>query len=213
MRKSLIFCLLTGFILLMSHKTYSQIEFGLKAGMSSMDLISESIQAGNGMVGYELSFHDASYGHHLGLYSRVSFLGIYLEPAFIFNSNKVDYTLKSYTESGVFRTIVSERYQSLDIPLMLGIKAGIFRMYAGPVAKLDISTQSGLLDFEGFGHAFNGSRLAFQTGFGLDIWRLRLELAYEGSLSRFGDHITIFGQEHSFTSNASRIMATVGYRF
>lgn len=199
--------------LMANYFSFSQIEFGFKVGLSSLDLISDAIKDDNGQIGYELNFYDASYGHHLGLYTRIKLPGIYIEPAVIYNSNKVDYKLKSYTESGLLSVVVYERYHNIDIPLILGVKAGFFRMFAGPVAKLDLSTQSGLLDFEDFAHTYKSSKFAFQAGLGLDIWKLRFEISYEGNLSRFGDHITVFGNEHAFNANASRIVSSVGYRF
>lgn len=213
MRNSLFTGLILINFLMANNFLFSQIEFGFKVGLSSMDLISQAIRDDNGQKRYELNFYDASYGHHLGLYTRIKLSGIYIEPAVIYNSNKADYKLKSYTESGLLSVVVSEQYCNIDIPLILGIKAGFFRIFAGPVAKLDLSTQSSLPDFTDFPHAHKSSKFALQAGFGLDIWKLRFEISYEGNLSRFGGLKSISGNENAFNARASRIVSSVGYRF
>jgi len=125
MRKSLILFALLGFIASAS----AQIEFGLKGGLSSLDLISEGIDVNNGSSKVKIDFRDASYGHHFGLYTRIKFMGMYVEPAALFNSNQVNYSLTDYSEGDVVTKLFSEKYYNLDIPLMAGIKAGIFRLW------------------------------------------------------------------------------------
>ncbi len=192
---------------------FAQIEFGLKGGLSSLDLISQGIDVNNGSNKFKIDFRDAAYGHHFGLYTRIKFLGMYVEPAALFNSNQVNYTLTDYSEGDVITKIFSEKYYNLDIPLMAGIKAGIFRLYGGPVAHIHISSTSDLTNFGSYGQKFRDASYGYQAGFGFDIWKLRLELAYEGNLTAFGDHISIDGQNYSFGQSASRVLGTVGYKF
>jgi len=209
MRKSLILFALLGFIASAS----AQIEFGLKGGLSSLDLISEGIDVNTGSSKVKIDFRDAAYGHHFGLYTRIKFLGMYVEPAALFNSNQVNYSLTDYSEGDVLTKLFSEKYYNLDIPLMAGIKAGIFRLYGGPVAHIHLSSTSDLTRFGSYGQKFKDATYGYQAGFGFDIWKLRLELAYEGNLTAFGDHFTIDGQQYSFGQSASRLLGTVGYKF
>lgn len=209
MRKLIImFCLLC-----MGRVLMAQIEFGLKAGLNSLDLISEGIDVNNGSTKLKINFRDAAYGHHAGLYSRIHFLGIYVEPAAIFNSNTVNYEITDYSEGEVLTLLFNEQYYNLDIPFMVGIKAGILRLYGGPVAHIHLSSTSDLTQFSNYGQKFKDASYGYQAGFGFDIWKLRLDLAYEGNLSHFGDHITIDGQNYSFGQRASRILGSIGYKF
>ncbi len=195
-------------------KINAQIEFGIRAGLSSVDLITNSIEYVKGEQSFKLQFNESEYGHHFGLYSRLSFLGIYIEPNLMFSSNKVSYTLSEFTENGFpISVLKNETYHNLDIPVFVGIKAGIIRVYAGPVAHLHISSSSDLFDINGYSQRFKSATYGYQAGFGLDIWKLRFDVAYEGNLSKFGDHISIDGNDYSFSDSASRLLGTVSYAF
>ncbi len=191
----------------------AQFEFGIKAGLSSIDLITNSISVNDGEKNYDIAYADSQYGHHFGLYTRLKVVGIYLEPAAIFNSNSINYHLSEYTEDGVIKTLKNETYNQLDIPIMLGIKAGIIRIFGGPVAHLHINSSSELVDLKGYSQRFKDATYGFQAGFGLDLWKIRLDISYEGNFSKFGDHINIGGHDYSFDESASRLIGTVGYAF
>jgi hypothetical protein len=193
--------------------TNGQLEFGVKAGVSSVDLISEGIIISNGPDKVKMDFLGSEYGYHVGVYSRLKVLGFYIEPAALLNSNKVNYKLSDYTEGDVLNDLISENYVSLDIPVMAGVKAGIFRLYGGPVGHLHIASTSELTKINGYKQKFKDAKYGFQAGFGLDLWKLRLDVAYEGNLGKFGDHINVGGSSYQFGSSASRVLGTVGIRF
>ncbi|MCB0647043.1 MAG: outer membrane beta-barrel protein [Saprospiraceae bacterium] len=192
---------------------FSQIEFGVKAGLSSMDLVSDGIQFQQGDRLFDLKFNSSNYGHHFGVYSRFRILMVYVEPALMLNSNKVTYALDEYSGTQAISRFVNETYNNLDIPVMLGLKAGIIRLYAGPVAHLHISSKSDLVDIDGYEQKFKSATYGYQAGFGFDIWKLRFDVAYEGNLNKFGDHISIAGQDFAFNDSAARILGTVSYKF
>lgn len=211
MKQSLLF--LTFFLFSIS-QAIGQFEIGLKGGMHSVDLISDGITLPNGDgQGLNLNYKDSKYGFHFGLYTRLTLIGIYVEPSFLLNTTSVDYTLEQLGDDGIFNVIKNETYNSFDIPVMIGIKAGILRMYGGPVAHLNINGSSDLIDFPGYEQRFKDASYGFQAGIGLDLWKIRLNLAYEGNLSKFGDHITIDGQPFAFDSSVSRLLMTAGWKF
>jgi hypothetical protein len=191
----------------------AQIEFGIKAGLNSIDLVTNSIRFEDGGTNFDLKFHESKYGHHFGLYTRIKVLNIYIEPAVIFNSNTVTYSLDEYSEKVVINTLKNETYNGVDVPFLLGIKAGILRIFGGLVGHLHINSSSDLWDINGYGQKFKEANYGYQVGFGLDLWRIRMELSYEGNFNKFGDHITIGGIPYSFGDSASRIIGTVGYAF
>ncbi len=210
MKKIIIFtfcCLNSWFIL------NAQVEYGIKAGINSIDLISDGIKINEGNQLLKIDYLESGYGHQLGMYARVKFLGFYVEPNFMFNSNKVNYRLTNYTEGLPISVIFNERYYNLDMPLNIGIKSGIFRLYGGPVAHVHITSTSDLIDLKSYNQKFNKATYGYQAGFGFDLWKLRLDVAYEGNLSAFGDHINVDGNSYSFGTSASRILGTLGYKF
>lgn len=192
--------------------SHAQFEIGILAGTSSTDLISNSIDVNTGTSNIMIGFEEAAYGFHAGLYTRVSFLGIYVQPAIIFNTSKTNYRITDL-EGIEGDQILSEIYDNIDIPLQIGIKAGILRLYTGPVAHLHIDSRSDLLSLSGYSQNFKEASYGLLGGIGLDILKLRIDLSYETNFSKFGDHITIDGQQFAFDKGASRLIASVGWKF
>lgn len=192
---------------------YSQFEIGVKAGVSSFDLASEGIIFKDDNRDYKLNFANAEYGVHFGIYSRVSFLGLYVEPAVLFNSNTVNFNLEELSEDGPLNTLKSETYRNVDIPLLVGTKLGFVRLQAGPVAHFYLDSTSDLFSISGYKHNFEKATYGGQIGLGLDIWRFRLDALYETNLSNFGEHIEVDGQQFAFDDGADRVVLTLGVRF
>lgn len=199
---------------MMATLSYGQFEMGLKAGVSSTDLSPESILINNGQTTAKISIAEAKYGFHLGLYTRISIANIFIEPAFLFNSNTVDYNLEEQIfDTGIFSSIRSETYNNLDIPLMVGMKIGFLRLQGGPVAHIFIDSASELTDIDGYSQKFQDATYGIQGGIGLDLWKIRLDLNYETNLSNFGGDIDVNGDSYQFDQRPARLIASVGLRF
>lgn len=204
------------FILLMLTSTlsYSQFEIGLKTGISSTELSPESILFNQGDNTTKLSIAEAQYGFHFGLYTRISIANIFIEPSFLFNSSSVDYNLEEQIfDTGIISSIGSETYNNLDIPLMVGMKIGFFRIQGGPVAHIFINSASDLTRISGYSQKFRDATYGIQGGLGLDIWKIRFDVNYETNLSHFGGDIDIDGNPYQFDQRPARLIASIGLRF
>ncbi len=200
--------------MMISTLSFSQFEMGLRAGVSSTDLSPESILIIDGGNSTEISITEAKYGFHLGLYTRISIANIFVEPSFLFNSNRVDYNLEEQIfDTGIISSIGSETYNNLDIPLMIGMKIGFLRIQGGPVAHIFINSTSELTEISGYSQKFQDATYGIQGGLGLDIGKIRLDLNYETNLSKFGGDIDINGNVFQFDQRPTRLIASVGFRF
>lgn len=200
--------------MLISTLSFSQFEIGIKTGLSSTDLSPESILINNGDNTTEISIAQANYGFHFGLYTRVCIANIFIEPSFLFNSNSVDYKLdEQIFDTGIISSIKSETYNNLDIPLMVGMKLGFFRIQAGPVAHIFINSASELTAIDGYSQKFKDATYGLQGGIGLDILKVRVDLNYETNLSRFGGDIDINGNPYHFDQRPARLVASLGIKF
>ncbi|MFT6338124.1 MAG: hypothetical protein ACI86M_001733 [Saprospiraceae bacterium] len=203
-----------GLLMMLSTLSYSQFELGIKTGISSTDLSPKSILINNGGNEITLSIQEANYGFHFGLYTRVTFANIFIEPAFLFNSTSVDYNLsEEIFDTGIISSIRSESYNNLDIPLMVGIKIGPLRIQGGPVAHIFLNSASDLTSISGYSQKFKDASYGLQGGIGLDILKVRLDINYETNLTLFGDHINIDGQPYDFDQRPGRLVASIGVRF
>lgn len=187
----------------------AQFKIGVRAGLSTPNLESETVNA----QGLNLAIKEANYGYHLGLFMRGHLSErLYLQPEFLFNSNSVDFKLEGFT-AGLANRIFTEKYQNLDIPFMAGYKLGPLRLEGGPVGHIHIASNTELDIVDGYEQRFNDFQLGFQTGLGLDIWRILLDVRYEGNFNDFGEHMRILGEEVKFSQNPSRIVMTIGFAF
>lgn len=193
----------------------AQVKLGLRIGLSTTQVNTDEInvpgQSGGNFLNIDVN--ELYYGIHGGLVVRADLGGFLIQPELLFNSNRVDYRIEDLTGGNVVTSIRTEKYQNLDIPLLLGLRAKPFRIHAGPVAHIFIDSSSELTDFPGYEQKFEQATFGWVAGLGLDVWNLMLDLRYEGNFSKFGDHITFNGQQFAFDNNPARIMLSVGILF
>jgi outer membrane protein with beta-barrel domain len=186
-----------------------QNNFGIKVGLSSENLSFEEIRTNS----LSLAIKDAAYGFHIGFFAR-GYLGgrVFIQPELLFNSNTVDFTVSDLA-GGLVNKVLKEKYQNLDIPLMTGLKFGPLRLEAGPVGHVYIASKSELGEIPTYTKRFKNFTLGYQAGLGLDIWKILLDVRYEGNFTKFGDHMRIAGEEVAFSQNPNRWVMSVGLAF
>lgn len=205
--KNIIFVLLSVFVV--TFQVQAQVRFGFRGGLSTSQLNTETIEAN----GVSLAIKDANYGYHLGVFGRVKLNNHwYIQPEAVFNSTSVDFEVTDF-EDGFMGKVLTEKYRHLDIPLMLGYKLGPLRLEAGPTGHVYVASKSELEEIGSYDRRFNDFNLGYQAGGGLDIWKITLDLRYEGNFEKFGDHMSIGGQDIQFSQRPSRWLMTVGFSF
>ncbi|MCB0634698.1 MAG: porin family protein [Saprospiraceae bacterium] len=200
-------------LLLLSVCAFSQIRWGLRLGLSTSQLEAEDFNIiSNGTERFKLALKDAQYGIHGGLVLQIEMGNVLLQPEVIFNSNSADLELDDL-QNNTADVATKEKYQYLDIPVMLGYRLGFLRLHAGPVGHIFLSSTSGITDVDGFEEDFDSLTLGWQGGLGLDIGPLAVDLRYEGNFNKFGDHISFGGQQYAFSQTPARFIAAVSYMF
>ncbi len=200
-------------LLFLSSTAFAQIELGMSMGINSTDLATNPIshQGSEGII--NLNLQNVEYGYQFGLYSRIKVFGIYVKPSALLNSSQVNYNIEEIIGDEIISSVKSESFTKLDIPVEIGFKLAFLRLSAGPVAHIVLNSTSELFQIKGYSQRFTDATYGLWLGAGVDIWKFRLDINYETNLSRFGDHITIDGQELSFSNNANRLLLTLGYAF
>jgi hypothetical protein len=192
----------------------AQFKLGFRGGLSTTDIEADQLIITNKEKAedFGLAFENADYSFHGGIFFRIG-RTIYVQPEILFNTEKVTFRLEDFGNIGIVDELVSERYNTLDIPLMMGLKLGPFRVQAGPVGQVFLNSSSDLEDIEGYEPEFNDFKLAYQAGIGLDIWKLIFDFKYQGSFTRFGNHINFFGEQYKFDDVPGRFVASFGFFF
>jgi hypothetical protein len=183
-------------------------KFGVKAGISSSRVKFSQVDLGNNHVAKE---GGAITGMHFGLVSRVQLLGFFVQPELYFSSTGGD--IKIVDQSTSIEAVKTQKFNKIDIPVLVGWKFGPARIGFGPVASIVISDKAVLEDYTGEKEQFNKATFGYQVGVGLDIWKFGFDLRYEGNLSKLGDGVKVLGQERSFDSRNPQLLASIAYYF
>lgn len=190
---------------------FSQFNWGIKAGLSTNNLaIDQELTApGSGAILLE-NAKEASYGFHAGLFARISLLGIYIQPEVLFTSaeNKIKITENAVSE------IKSQKFNKLDIPVLLGFKLGPVRINAGPAATIKLSSPKELFDKDNYENLYKSATFGYQAGIGIDLLKkLTVDLRYEGNLNQFGNELSVGGQTFELDQRSSAFILSLGLMF
>jgi hypothetical protein len=181
------------FVVLVSVPAFSQLKFGLKAGVSTNSLSMPSIKTlTSGTSAYTVdALTNARYGFHGGVFVRLTFFGIYLQPELLFSTRTNEYTVidkNNPLPSGKY--VAKQSFNKLDLPVMLGFKLGPIRLNAGPSGSLLINSPKALITNPDFKNNYTRMTFGYQAGVGFDLFRLlTFDVRYEGSLKKYQNQI------------------------
>jgi hypothetical protein len=213
MMKKLILILFSVFIMF---PAFSQIKFGLKAGLSTTNLKMADIKTlTSGETQYVVNaIKGANYGFHGGAFVRFSMLGFYVQPELLFASRTDEYTVAD-VGTPASQIIKKQQFNQLDLPIMLGMKLGPVRLNAGPSARLLINSPKDLIDDPDFKAMYNSLTFGYQAGLGVDILkRITLDLRYEGSLQKYQTQIkNIAGDKFTLDDRPNAFLLSLGIMF
>ncbi|HCC71812.1 MAG TPA: hypothetical protein DEQ09_11780 [Bacteroidales bacterium] len=194
------------FAIIISSGAFAQLSWGLKVGAASNNFDLKSVQNG---TNYTIqAAEEAAWGFHGGVFVRLSMLGIMIQPEMLFSmaENKM---LVSDINGDVIK---SQKFNKLDIPVMLGVKLGPVRVMGGPAASIKISSDSDLIDDAD--ELYKTATIGYQAGLGVDILKkITLDVRYEGGLNKFGDSVTIGQDTFELDGRSSAIILSAGIMF
>jgi len=184
--------------------TNAQAQFfsvGLKGGVNSQLSKPGDFQV-PGDTAFNFGVKDFKFGTQFGAYVRLG-NKIFIQPELLFNSNRTDYKIK---EGNLGEIVKNERYQYLDMPILVGFSAGPFRFSGGPVGHYFLNSKSELTDVNGYSAKFKQMTWGWVTGLTIGRGRVSADNRYEGNFSKLGDHINFSGQPYHFTTNPARLI-------
>ena len=193
-------------LLFICHSAQAQFfSFGLKGGLNTQVNKPQDIIIGSGDTSFNFGVNKMKFGTQFGAYFRFG-KRIFFQPEIIFNSSKTDYKIG---ESSVKDVIKNEKYQFLDVPLLVGFKLGPVRVQGGPVGHYFLNSTSELTDIQGYKARFHQMSWGYQTGLNISFGRFSVDARYEGNFSKQGNHITFFGDKYAFSTTPSRFILGV----
>ena len=176
--------------LVLAAPLFSQVKFGLKAGASTDFTFTDQTFKGTDFEVILQNAKDAEWGFQGGVFMRATFSGFYIQPELLLATatNSVSY---EDVEGGGAPVIYNQKFNKLNIPVLLGVKVGPLRLNAGPAASVMISDPKEIIQ----GATYKRATFGYQAGLGFDLFkRLTFDLRYEGNLNQFGEEIEIGDQ-------------------
>jgi len=197
--------------MMLAAPAFSQLNWGIKAGVSTNNLsIDQTLITSSGQILLEQA-REASYGFHGGVFVRLSLLGIYVQPELLLATaeNKI-----RITDGEAVAEIKSQKFNKLDVPVMVGFKLGPLRIHGGPAATIMLSSPKELFDTQNYESLYKSATFGYQAGLGVDILKkLTLDLRYEGNLNQFGNELTVGTQTFELDQRSSAFTLSVGLIF
>jgi len=191
-------------------REFLSFHYGLLGGSSLYFLNKEKALS---LINYNNSIYDleatkADWGIHAGLFAQVGIGPVLIRPELRFNSNRIQYSLSG---GGTPTQEAIERYQMLDIPILLGYQYRNFKFILGPSGHLFLGRQSTLKDLGDFTSSIKRFTYGYELGIGYQYNKIMLDFRFVGNMSRFGDGLLINTKKHYFTDIPPSLMITLSY--
>jgi Outer membrane protein beta-barrel domain len=117
------------------------------------------------------------WGFHAGIFSRLELFTFYAQPEILLTSSGAKVSKDNQ--------VIQLDFTQLSIPAMAGISFfGVVRAQIGPVFSLLLSAKEKGKDVI---EHYSSMTVGWQGGLGFDLWRMVIDLKYEGNLSKFGN--------------------------
>jgi hypothetical protein len=184
-------------ILMLSTSAFSQVSvnFGPKVGINYSRL---SFSGADRRISNRYAT-----GYQGGAFLRINFNRFYVQPEALFNEkgSKLSFDAAPANEVGS-RISGKVKLQSLDIPLLLGVKlidSKLFnlRIAAGPMYSRQLKDRSAILNNLLPDSRFRRNQYGYQAGLGIDLANLTLDARYEGGFQKIVPELG--GRPGSFT--------------
>jgi len=170
----------------------SPVNIGIKIGANSSSLISS----------VDEFFNESEINHYFaGAFARISLGRMYFQPEVYFNT-KGGVLSGSNSMDNIPNLSELFSYQTIDIPLLLGINIinkpiFNFRVHAGPVLSY-VTADPLISDLNNFNiDEFKDNYIGIQAGVGFDLWFITIDARVENSFNIF--------IEDSYFSAANRV--------
>ncbi|MCC6460895.1 MAG: PorT family protein [Saprospiraceae bacterium] len=194
-------------LLLCAAAAQAQFAIGLKGGLQTQTKSPNDIIIGTGDEAFKFGVEDLKFGTQFGAWARIGGT-VFIQPEVVFNSNRTDFRIGETSAGEIIKT---EKYQHLDIPLLVGITAGPIRLHGGPVGHYFLSSKSELTDFDGYAEKWKQVTWGWQAGLSIGTGRISADIRYEGNFNKFGDQVTFFGDQYHFSNNPARLILALNF--
>jgi len=178
---------------------------GAKAGLTNTQIIGADFKS--------FQIPSSSNGFLVGCFARISLIGFYIQPEISFRN--LNFTVNSSGTTSAANTATMLNY--VDVPVMFGKKILKFiNVSVGPNFQFLVNKDLTASDINTLEKGnYNDFVLGAQLGVGVEIWKLCFDARYDFSINSIGNVAAVVNnsQNVDFSSRASMLQLTVGYKF
>ncbi len=190
--------------------SFSQtIDWGAKAGLNynfGGDLSEVPANVGDSFEDV-ITGADSKAGYHVGLWTKIKVLGLYVRPELIYTqlNNTYGPNVENSRNEADFKT------KKLDIPLLIGAKiAGPLHIFAGPSFQYILDSDFDVNDIDNL--ETNDFSVGLQIGAGLELGKLGLDVRWEKGFSNDADG-RFLNTNFNIDNRPNQIIFGLSYRF
>ncbi len=179
------------------------IKFGLKFGIQGQSATMKEV-----FTDLPGLYSSGKLGYHFGAMARISLPVVYFQPELVYGINR--FSIQEGSQSSL-----SYNTRNLDVPVLVGTKFSIVRVFAGPVFNLLTETKiKGAGAGNDFTTRFRRSTVGFQLGAGVEIAKkLNIDIRYGGQFKRPVQEITFNNVTQEIRTGVNAWQINVGYFF
>jgi hypothetical protein len=187
------------------------IATGIRGGLSSsMSIDDIKLINTSSKEEFLLSMSNKTFGYHFGALVRIKLGPLFVQPEVIFNSNSFDISFQDVNK--VSTNIGKQKFQYIDVPVLVGLKFGPLRVNAGPTGHLFLNNTKDLFDVNNYAANFSKISVAYTMGVGLDLGSFMLDVRYDDNLSD-NNPLVEFTEGFTLSTRPPRLSASVGFKF
>jgi len=184
---------------------------GIRGGLSSsMGFDDVKLINTSSKEEFLLSMSNKTFGYHFGALVRLKLGPLFVQPEVVFNSNSFDISFQDVNK--VSTNIGKQKFQYIDIPVLVGLKFGPLRVNVGPTGHLFLNNTKDLFDVNNYAANFSKISIAYTMGLGLDLGSFMFDARYDGNLSD-NTPLVEFTEDFTLSNRQPRLSASVGFKF
>jgi hypothetical protein len=150
---------------------------------------------------------DAKAGYHVGLWTKIDVLGMYVRPELIYT--QLNNTYGANAENS--RNEADFKTKKLDIPVLFGVKvAGPLHIFAGPSFQYILDSDFDVNDVDAIDT--NDFSVGLQIGAGLELGKLGIDVRWEKGFSNDANG-QFLNTDFNVDNRPNQIIFGLSYRF
>ena len=168
------------------------ITVGVRGGLNFSKLTTQGFQVsklGSSVKDFFDNNSTNKAGYVFGAYLRAG-KTFFIQPEVLISSKGGTFSI---LQNGNTPINIDVKFSQIDVPVLIGYKFGPLRVNAGPMASLNVGSNSSLSDAlkqyttQNVSNTINQATFGYQAGVGLDIGSFNLDVRYECGFSNISN--------------------------